>query len=206
MSELNFPPNSHRSKEAASDNEASREKKFETVVKSPVQEKKASKFSKFLDIFFAEDLDTVKRYAVSDVLIPALKKAIADIIKNGTDTMLYGETDRSKKGYNADRVSYRAYYDDPRDDRTRNNRKKAPSSYNNWIFENRGEAEAVLTRMNEIIRRYGIISILDFYDLIGIDGNHTDERYGWTNLDSAYVIRVRDGYSISLPRAMPIDY
>ena len=58
--------------------------------------------------------------------------------------------------------------------------------------------------MDEIIDMYGRVSVADLYDLVGITGNYTDNNYGWTNLASAEPIRVRDGYVIKLPKAMPI--
>ena len=42
-------------------------------------------------------------------------------------------------------------------------------------------------------------------DLVGVTGNYTDNKYGWTNIRNAEVVRVRDGYRIKLPRALPID-
>ena len=73
------------------------------------------------------------------------------------------------------------------------------------IFDNRGEAEIVLSRMDELIDTYGIVTIADLYDLAGVTGDYTTNNYGWTNIRSAEVVRVRDGYIIKMPKAMPID-
>ena len=58
--------------------------------------------------------------------------------------------------------------------------------------------------MDEIMEEYGIVRVADLYDLVGITGDYTDNKYGWTNIRSAEVVRVRDGYKIKMPRAMPI--
>jgi hypothetical protein len=50
-----------------------------------------------------------------------------------------------------------------------------------------------------------MVSVADFYDLVGVDGTYTDNKYGWTNIRNAYVNRVRDGYVIKLPRAISLD-
>ena len=42
-------------------------------------------------------------------------------------------------------------------------------------------------------------------DLVGIKGNYTDNKYGWMNIRNAEIMRVRDGYMIKMPRAVPID-
>ena len=59
--------------------------------------------------------------------------------------------------------------------------------------------------MDELIEHYGIVSVADLYDLVGITGSYTDNKYGWTDIRTAQVVRVRDGYKIKLPRAIPLD-
>ena len=59
--------------------------------------------------------------------------------------------------------------------------------------------------MDELIDTYKLVSVADLKDLVGITGNYTDNRYGWTSIRSAEVVRVRDGYTIKMPRPMPID-
>lgn len=74
-----------------------------------------------------------------------------------------------------------------------------------FIFESRGEAEEVLSRMNELIDTYGLVSVADAYDLCGTTSVYTDNKRGWTNLDGAEVIRIRGGYyKLCLPKALPI--
>ena len=58
--------------------------------------------------------------------------------------------------------------------------------------------------MDELIETYGIVSVADLYELVGVDGEYTDNDYGWTNIRNADVVRTRDGYLLSLPKAMPI--
>lgn len=50
--------------------------------------------------------------------------------------------------------------------------------------------------MDELIDTYKLVSVADLKDLVGITGNYTDNRYGWTSIRSAEVVRVRDGYTI----------
>ena len=60
-------------------------------------------------------------------------------------------------------------------------------------------------RMDELISSYRVVSVADFYDLAGITPEYTDNKYGWTDIRSANIVRVRDGYMIKLPRAVPLD-
>lgn len=69
------------------------------------------------------------------------------------------------------------------------------------IFESRKSAEEVLTRMDELLETYKMVTVADFYDIAGITPSFFDTRYGWTNLKDAEVVRVRDGYKIKLPKA-----
>ena len=52
---------------------------------------------------------------------------------------------------------------------------------------------------------YGLVRVADLYDLVGITGNYTDNKYGWTNITRAEIVRTRDGFMIKMPRAVPID-
>lgn len=141
----------------------------------------------------------VKSYIFMDVIIPTIKKALLDGLTTGLEMILYGEAGR-KKNSNASRISYRDYYKDDRRTRERNLTQKS-YRYDDIILDNRGEAEDVLRTMDDLIETYGLVSVADFYDLVGVTGDYTDNKYGWTDLRNANVIRVRDGYMIKLPRA-----
>ena len=194
--------NSHRAKTQA----ALPEKKIEKVIKGTAKTKKKTEISKFKDVFIAEDAKNVKSYIVMDVLIPAAKKAVSDIVTNGIDMILYGETGRTKKRTASSGISYRDYYSkkDDRDYRS-TTRTRTGYNYDDIVLETRVEAEEVLTRMDEIMDLYGLVTVADLHDLVGITGNYTDQKYGWTNIRSAEAVRVRDGYLLKLPKALPIN-
>lgn len=199
-----YKPNSHKSKEEQS-NPPSEVKKIEPVVKGKVVKKKNT-VRKFTDVFVSEDVKNVKSYILMDVLVPAAKKAISDIVTNGIDMILYGESGRNRKRSTADYVSYNRYSSDrrDRDDSYSSTRTRSGYSYDDIVFETRGEAEEVLTRMDELIDTYRVVSVADLYDLANVSGSYTDNNYGWTNICSAEVVRVRNGYIIKLPKVLPI--
>ena len=191
-----YKPNSHRSKEEVN-NPPAEKKEIKPVVKGKVVKKK-NNVRKLTDVFVSEDVQNVKSYILMDVLVPAIKKAISDIVTNGIDMMLYGESGRTKKRSSADYVSYNRYYD--RRDRDERYVTKSRYSYDDIIFESRAEAEEVLDRMSEIIDTYGAVSVADLYDLVDVSGTYTDNNYGWDNLHNAEAVRVRDGYILKLPK------
>lgn len=179
------------------------EKKVEAVV-TTARTKKKSEVQKFAEIFFPGDITNIRSYFLTDVLIPNVKKAISD----GVDMLLYGETGRTKKS-GISKISYSSFYKnstltDPRE--RQNNRSRGALDYDDIVFESRGDAETVLTMMEDICEQYGQVSVADLYDLAGITTNNwTVGKYGWTNVHSANVARSRDGFVIKLPKAMPID-
>lgn len=202
-----YKSNSHKSKEEQKGTSIVPEKKVEKVVSGTVKPKKKGEIQKFADVFISEDVGNVKSYLFGEVLIPAAKKAISDVVTNGIDMILYGEAGRSKKNSSsASKVSYRSYYD------RENDRKRdyAPAprgfDYDNLLFENRGDAEAVLDAMNDIISQYGVVSVADLYDLANANNeNWNANKYGWTNIQGCKAVRVRDGYILKLPRAIPLN-
>lgn len=200
-------PNSHKYREEQKTT-AIEKKKIEKVVTGKTQVRKKNEIRKLADVFISEDIRNVKSYVIMDVLIPTIKKAVSDIVTNGIDMILFGESGRKQKSSNASRISYASYYDRNRDDRhSASSQASTRYNYDDVIIETRGEAEEVLTRMEELIDVYGMVSVADFYELVDVTGNYTDNKYGWTNLHSATIVRARggSGYMIKLPRAIPLN-
>lgn len=204
----NYKPNSHKYKEDNKTGSVERQK-FDKITKGAVVTKKKSEVNKLKDIFVSEDIKSVKSYIFMDVLVPAIKDAIEDIVTNGIRMILRGDTSARRSSSTASKISYRDYYDGDRrnNDRFRNETRSATKySYDDIILESKGEAEAVLERMSEIIDIYGMVRVADLYDLVGVTGDYTDNKYGWTNISGAKPVRIRDGrYMLDLPRALPIN-
>ena len=186
------------------------EVKNKALVRNPVKVKQKSKARKMAGLFVSEDVDKVKDFVFMDVLVPAVKKAISDVVTNGIDIILYGESGRSNKS-RADRVSYRNYNSMSSGDRFVNNRdmrsnvSRGTYDYADVIFTTRGEAESVLMAMDDVLAEYRIVKVSDFYEFADVTSDHAAYNYGWTDLRSANVIKVRDGWMIKLPRPLPID-
>lgn len=203
-----YPSNSHKPVGAKKE-EAPVEKRIDKPAVTAAAKTKKNEMRKLTDIFISEDAANVKSYILLDVLVPAVKKAISDIVTNGIDMILYGGTGHSRKGTSASKVSYRDYYD--RDGRRRDSGVARASSsnfsYDDIIFENRGDAENVLTEMENVIEKYGFVSVGDLYDLADVSTtNYLVNRYGWINLSGVVVVRdFRGGYVLKLPRAVPLN-
>ena len=211
MSEPGYTPNSHKYKEQQK--EAANtvvEKRVQKVVKSPVKTK-TNELRKFADIFISEDVNNVKNYIFMDVLVPAIKKAIYDIVTNGIDMFLYGGSGRTKNSPTGAKVSYRNFYDQKptaQNSNYRGSENTKPRNgfeYEDIVFSNRGDAEAVKQQMQAALAKYGVLTVADLYDMVDQSPPYTSNKYGWMDLNSAEVIRVHGDYIIKLPRAVPID-
>jgi len=200
-----YKPNSHKSKEKAVVTEKT-EKKVEKVVNGTVKTKKKSEINKVKDLFISEDAANVKSYILMDVLVPAVKKAISDIVTDGISMILFGTTgNRSSRG-NSSFISYDKFSRREDDRRYGSTRTRSGYNFDDIYLESRGEAEEVLSRMDELIDMYGVVSVADLYDLVGITGNYTDNKYGWTNIRNAEPVRAMGGgYMLKLPKALPIN-
>ena len=203
-----YKSNSHKSKEEE-------RQKLEPVAKG----KKLEKKNESLKDMVKNNMPSIKEYIVMDILIPSAKRAVSEIIGSSSDifvdtidTILFGEK-RSRRRGSSSRTSYYKYYEDRergRDryrDRERDRSRVRGYEFEDIVLETRREAEEVLDRMEDLIDTYKIVSVADLYDLVGISGNYTDNKYGWTNLRNARVESLRhgDGYILKLPKALPLD-
>lgn len=197
-----FKPNSYKSK---TEEPKKPEKKVEKVVTGTVTTKKKSEFSKFAGNFIAEDAGNLGNYILQDVLIPALKNTIEDIVTKGIRMFLRGDTGERRSGTSASKVSYRSYYEGDRR-YAEPTRTKSAFDYDELIFPTRGDAELVLDALNDILETYRVASVADFYELANVtNNNYQAHKYGWTDIGGARVMPVREGYMIKMPRALPIN-
>ena len=160
-----YPDNSHSARE----NTSPPSKRVEKVVNGTAKTRKQSEVKKFAGIFMPDEVGDVKTFIITDVVIPGLKNAIADVVS----IVLFGEAGRIGTRKNAgSKVSYQRYYDDPRrDDRRNYNQRPRPVAgfeFDDIIFDNRGDADLVLDQLESVIANYGMASVLDLYDLARI--------------------------------------
>ena len=70
------------------------------------------------------------------------------------------------------------------------------------IIESRGEAEEVLDKMIETSDYDNIVTVADYYNIIGVESSLKDNIYGWgwKDLKKAYIEKVDGGFYIKLPK------
>lgn len=207
MSEPVYTPNSHKYKEEQKST-VTEEKRIKKVVTNPAKTKK-NEVRKLADIFISEDVSNVKNYIFMDVLVPAIKKAIYDIVTNGIDMFLYGGSGKNRStSSGGSKVSYRNYYEQKNNGPIRSsesNRVQTGFEYEDVVFLTRGDAESAKQQMQDIVGRYGLVTVNDLYEMAMLSAPYTSQKYGWMDVSNVEVMRVRDGYVLKLPRAVPID-
>lgn len=190
-----YQSNSHKSK---SDGATEPEHKATRVVDSATRKKK-NLFQKLANVILADDIQDVKGYIVSDIVIPGIKQAIS----NSVNSFLYGRDFRAKNN-SASKVSYRSYYETPEPRATAGWGGRA-YDYDDVVVNTMGDAQRVLSEMEKILGTYRVVTVLDLYEASGVSTRWSDRDYGWTDLRQARIIRVNGGYLIKMPRPMPID-
>lgn len=184
------------------------EKKASKIVKGPVKTKQKSELSKVASTFIAEDVSNVKSYIIWDVLIPAAKNTILDIIIDSANMFFGGSKSRKSNGNggNYNKVAYNSRFIGSENSRPAD-RSRPIMRYSmlDITLDNRGEAEAVIHQLKDMLAEYGEVSVGDLYDIVGISNDFTDYKYGWVNLESAKAVRVRDGYFLDLPKIIPLN-
>lgn len=203
----NYASNSHKHKaEEAAKKTAEPEKKEIKKIASGVA--KTKKRSVLKDTFISDDASNVGSYVIFDIIVPAIKNSLVDVICNSARMIFGSGTDTGRsRGYRSsvDYVSYNKYSSRdsrPRDDRytSRDHRQM----FDDIIVPSRRAAEEVLDEMDNIIDHYGIVKVSDLYDIVDIPIPYTANKYGWSNIRNAEIIEVKDGFWIRMPKAMPL--
>ena len=197
MSDREYTPNSHKYKE---EQKAVAERKIEKVVSGNVKTKKrlAGK------IFGGGDVSDVRDYLIDEVAIPGVKNLILDFIIGGATRLLGGKNRYSRSSGGASKISYRDYYEQRDSGRAATVSGGGRFDFEDIIFPTRTDAEAVRDQMDEVIARYGFVTVGDMYDMAGLQPPFTGQKYGWTTIVNSRVESVRDGYVIRLPKMTTI--
>lgn len=182
-------------------------KKFEKVTTGKVAFKEQSDIQRIASSFLAEDLKTVRDRIINDYALPMLKNGLYSLLSSAFSIALFGD-DRSRSnnsGYSrTSRNSYDSYYDN-RANPNRQSQHGPAVSWQDVVLESRADATEILNQMKGAIRQYGQVSIGDFYDLMGSTCNFTDNKYGWYDLNQAWVKSVAGGYQIVFPKPIPLN-
>ena len=183
-----------------------------SVVKTPAIVQKKSLGRKIKEMLFGDDAKDVGSYLLSDVFLPAAKNLLYDAVSQGANRLIFGNSsDRVRNnnrfsGYNSNYRNYNDRYSSRESSkRTMSYRARAHHDFDDIVFNDRGDAQATLDQMMEIIDRYEVCRVSDFYEAAEITTNYTDDNWGWYSLRGSRILQTRNGFILDLPEPEPIS-
>jgi hypothetical protein len=205
---VDYPANSKLSREKNKAELKDREP-LQKIVSSPVDHRKRGMFSEVLKTFLVEDSESIVRYLVMDVLVPAAKNTISEVVTQALQQAFWGGRGQAVSGSRPGYTSYtrtsttgRTVGAEPA--RTLSRQARSSHDVSNVIIKTRGEAEDVIDMLRTMIDQYQMASVNDLYDLLGLTSDFTDAKWGWTDLRGASVRPVHGGYVLDLPNTIAL--
>lgn len=186
-------------------------KKTKKVVTGKVMRRKKKKSAVAVG-----NLQSVWGYVLSEVFLPAARDMLYDGLVAGSGRMIYQE-DRPiprKAGGTQGRSEYKAYnrfakhnrpVNEPDEPRRVTKRARATHDFDEIILSTRREAEEMLDSLYEELEQYDSVTVSEFYQMVGITPQYTDDNWGWTDFRGSSVRHVRGGYLLNLPAPIHLD-
>lgn len=205
---MELPSNSNTARQPSPPEE---KKVVEKVVTGEVVKKKQPLGKRFIRTFFGGDAKNVAKFVLMEVIVPAAKDLVVEAGQEALHRMVHGAEGRSGgRSYgsrqtnhtNYQRISTPAGTPSYRreESRTISRRGRETHSFDEILLGSRVEADEVLTRMENLMERYGIVSVSDLYNLVGVTPDYMGEKWGWTSLEGSRVVRDRSGmFKLDLP-------
>ena len=138
--------------------------------------------------------------------MPSVKRVVSEMA-NTAINMLLGLDPKTRTVGNT-HVSNASLYRDRNYNRPVDNayRKRSAISEYEWDEDT---AKDIYNQIQEVIERYGEVSIMDIYSIMGLGdrARTTDRNWGWTsmrNIDLVPVNAMRDSFIIDMPDARPL--
>lgn len=201
-----FPNNSQRAKQGSP-----QDIDIEKIIEGDATVRKPSGWKRFRQSFIAGDASSVGEHVFWNLMLPAAQDAIADMARTFIEMMIYGYKRNRYSGPGGPPVvgfgsTSKFNYSGISSGSRQISGPGAPAmephqrfSPNDIIVATRAEADGIISRMFEILEEYHAVTVANLYALVGVSADYMDHKYGWTNLDSADVRRVREGVLLVLP-------
>lgn len=204
------------------------ETRFEKVVTGDVKKYKKGLTERLVSAFIGpEGIRSVGCRVSEDIIKPAIRDLVVDAIQSGVEMFAYrgdprhggvprGRTFSGPQApvnnrhwqrptqYNKPYMNYGQASVNNRQQPVKDSYARSSSSIGEYILSTRNEALDVQNALKEQILNYGYATIADYYDLIGVDPQHTDNEWGWSDLSYSQVRAVRGGFIINFPQPVAL--
>lgn len=160
-----------------------------------------------------EGLPGIGTYVNEEIVLPAIKNIIVDAVTSGINMVMYGDSKpagrsnsysgRGRQAPYRPNTNYTSRYTNhqPEPVETRAPVRRGGHGVEEYLIEDRFDAAHVLSTLTENADRYDSVSVADYYDLIGVSSQYTDNTYGWTIdvIGQTNIVPVRGGYILKFP-------
>lgn len=210
--------NSHKARaaaEAAAAPQPPREKLESVVKKGTVIQKKPNILKRTARSMVADDVQNVGDFVVTDILVPALRNLLYDVIVGGAGRTIFGTTQTRRPGMNpglfGTAQNLKTAYHNASNPQASvapqpgmSKQAQARFDFSEISLTDHSEAITIVEMLKMRVVEYGTASVADLYDLLGHTGAFTDQNWGWSDLSMAGVKQHRSGFVLDLPHPVPL--
>lgn len=203
VAKTDYASNSAKSKQEPTTSKARPE--IQQIVAGTVRKKSVG--AKFREAFTGDSAESVGMYVLTDIIIPRVKDLLFDIINGGSERALFGTSSRSSRSRSqrSEKMDYRGISSSKREERRERDISDTGRRNHNFdeiLIPTRGEAEQVRDTLIALIDEYDVATVADLYGAVGISTDHTDLKFGWSDLSESRITPARGGgYILEMPRA-----
>jgi hypothetical protein len=183
------------------------ERKHKVHVSGRIVKKNRSLGTRFAETFLGGGADNVGEYVIKDVLVPALKSMMSDMVTGGIEMLLFGDRQtRGSSRRNKKVISYTNYFqNNAKREEPRRTRPSRGGRLDDLYVETKRDGDIVLETLDGIMEEFQVVTVADLLDTLELQSDYTDNNYGWTNLAKTSITRTPDGYKINMPRPESLD-
>jgi len=192
-------------------------RKIERVVTDEVKSRPKSVGRRLKNALIGGDSKSAFMYAIAEVVIPQAKDLIAEAAKQIIESIIFadarpgsrrpsGRTHGNYTNYSS-RYSSRGTRPGPSIREERPTVSPRSRDLDDMVFGTRAAAQDVLEELYDKLEEYHVVSVADLYTMLDWTSRstHTDQKWGWENLQGSDIKRVRDGYLLILPKIVSLD-
>lgn len=192
-----FPANSDRAKV---------EKSTESKVIAKASEKKNRTVYRALSDFVVSDIPEVWEHLVIDVVIPTVKSMLTDMVTQGVQSLLYGNSapktrgsyvtygSRSTTSYSRASAPMRSRPQTRSDDRIRD-----------LEFESNQDLRDMLAFIAEVFDDREVLTVAELKEAAGLKVSYVDDRWGWGREASFRSVVDRGRHVLLVPSPEPLS-
>lgn len=204
---VSIPGNSHKEREQKTV-EVEPKEPVQKIIEGKVVTRKQAWWKRATRSLVADDIQNIRGYLLTDIVLPTARNFIRDIVVASTDRALYGSSrvnrDGPRFGLGGNVGGIRTKYDQMSTARPMSRDAQRRHDFDEVVLDSNSEAVEVVEALISRVMRYGAASVADLYDLVGVTGSFADQKWGWTDLSTADVRPSRGGFLLDLPQPEPL--